>query len=627
MIQEFLDTIGKSLHFDEAPLSFCTQYSWYGVVKKDRLGIEGLYLTYNRIAAQLSPNFLTFRVERPGGGSERQRDRTDLPLSIEESDSKGFSGTLAFLQDDLLCYHASIDQESNVAYVRATLLLPETKPSFEREVTYKASERRLIIETRTPRTDGRDPDPDHPLTVCVNVPEAFTRVSFISEGQDASGTEGEFSVKTDGAVVITFTASGKDFAGVQTFVVGIGEGETASRIASRMAALGDVSPHTSSRASMGWLTKALDKFSFDGIPQNLRQHYAKAAYQILSNTKTPRGKIHRYAVFPSRGRYTAHYLWDACFTNLGVEQFNERLAADFLLALCENQEEDGKMPQFISATWNRPGESQPPLITWSAWRLYEKFGNKEFIRDVYGPLCKMVDWWFTNRDQDGDGVVEYCAPLESGWDDSPRWDKGRVAAVELNSFLNREVRLLAKMAALLAKPDDEQKWNQKAGDHAKRMYNRLFDPEDGVFYDRLVSEDRLWKVLTPASFMPLWTGVPLSRELSYEMIAKYLINPKHFFGSRPFPVVAYSDKHYQPNKWWRGPVWPNIAWAMCEALRINGFENERREAIRRLIEMMTKSDELNELYSSSTGEPLGAPGLCWGNAVFMELAKEYGGIE
>ena len=103
------------------------------------------------------------------------------------------------------------------------------------------------------------------------------------------------------------------------------------------------------------------------------------------------------------------------------------------------------------------------------------------------------------------------------------------------------------------------------------------------------------------------------------MIIKYLINPRHFFGSRPFPCVAYSDRNYHPEKWWRGPVWPNIAWIMTEVLRIHGFERERKEAVRRLVEMIERGGVPNELYSSATGKPLGTDGLCWTCAVFMDL--------
>ncbi len=628
MLSGFLEALKGKLRFDSPQLAFCTHFSWFGVVKKDRLGIDEVHLFYNRRPAVLSPNLLTFRIERGAGGSERLKKQENHPLRVVEDDGQGFSGTMAFLEPDILCYHATLEKKADASAVRATFLLPETEPRFTRRVDFDPALGLLTISTQVPRSDKRDPDPHHSLTICLDVPEPFALAGVIADGKETPLSNTTPALETDGPVVIAFSALAEALEGRErTFVLGIGEGPTADTIEARMPRGRHIDSAITESASMGWLERGLDDFTFRGIPRKLKTHYAKAAYQILANTKAPRGQIGRISVFPSRGTYCAHYLWDACFTNLGVEQFNERLAEDYLVALCEAQEPDGKIPQFVCATWNRPDESQPPLIAWSAWRLYERFSNKELIRDVYGPLSRMVDWWFDNRDRDGDGVVEYQHKLESGWDDSPRFDRGRVAAVDLNAYLNREMRVLAMMAPAIAKDSEAPEWDRRADEHAKRVMARLFDPEDELFYDRLVEEDRLHKVLTPACFMPLWTGFRLPVDTVHRMVVKYILNPKHFFGSKPFPVVAYSDRHYDPNKWWRGPVWPNIAWIMTEILRVQGFHRDYTEAVKRLVEMMAKHDELNELYSSATGAPLGAEGLCWGDAVFMDLARKLGGSQ
>lgn len=610
MSQKFLEMLRGNVRFSGRQLALCTHYSWFGVAKQDKLGIEEVYLYYNRVSSLLSPNLLTFEIEYPHGVTNNQQERENLPLCIDEGDARSFTGSIIFRDTDILCYHANLDENSDALSIKATLSLPATDPKHTRKVSYNSEARRLVITTLVPRSDHRDPDSEHQLVLCINIPPAFSEVS--SE-----------ETKNAGDINITFTASAEDFAkDEQTFVIGIGEGPSADEIENRVALVTDASLQTSCIATVNWLLKSLDNFSFDGIPEQLHSHYANAAYQMLSNTKAPRGQLKRFSSYPNRGSYSAHYLWDACFTSLGTSHFSMQLAEDYLLGLCDNQEEDGKMPQFICATWNRPDESQPPLIAWAAWRLYEQSANRDFIGSIYTPICKMVDWWFAKRDQDDDGLPEYQHPLESGWDDSPRFDKGRIAAVDLNSFLNREMQILSRMAVLLGKVDEASEWSKRAAVHAKRMCERLFDREDGVFYDRLVEQDQLHKVLTPASFMPLWAEVKVSREIADQMIMKYLINPKHFFGSRPFPVVAYSDPNYKPERWWRGPVWPNIAWAMTEVLRIHGFEKERKESIRRLVDMMTEHNELHELYNSATGEPLGSPALCWTCSVFMEMAKD-----
>lgn len=619
--QDFLATLNGKLHFDLKQLAFCTHYSWFGVVKKERLGIEQVYLLYNRNPALLSPNLLTFHVDGPEGGSEWQKTRTNSALCVEEQDGRGFTGRMAFLGSDILCYCATLDEKCAATGVRATYLIPETDPPLERRARFDANTRRLTVETRTPRTDERDPDPNHPLTVCLSVPEAFSEIRAIVDGVDAAGFADGVEITTSGPIVVNLAASREALSGEQVFVLGIGEGPTADKIEDRVSRAHSPSFDSAMAASMDWLAEALDKFSFKDVRKHFHVPYAKAVYQILCNTKTPRGQIGRYAAFPSRGTYCCHFLWDSCFVSRGVGQFNERLAEDALLALTENLEADGKMPHFVCVTWNRPGASQPPLIAWAAWNLYERFGNKELLRDIYEPLSRNIDWWFAQRDDDKDGLVEYLDGLESGWDNSPRFDSGRIAGVDLNSYLNREMRLLAKMAPILAKDHEAAVWERRAEEHAKLMWSRLFDHEDRVFYDRLVVEDRLHKVLTPASFMPLWCEIRLPAGLGAEMIAKYLTNPKHFFGARPFPCVAYSDRHYEPENWWRGPVWPNIAWAMTEVLRMHGFEREHKESVRRLLDMMTRSEDLSELYSSSTGKPLGATALGWTCAMFMELCK------
>ena len=89
MTQRFLDTLQGKLRFDSshAPwggLAFCTQFSWVGVNKRDDLGIEELWLYYNRAPRQLSTEFLTFEVTRSGETSGTSENRADLPLEIQE---------------------------------------------------------------------------------------------------------------------------------------------------------------------------------------------------------------------------------------------------------------------------------------------------------------------------------------------------------------------------------------------------------------------------------------------------------------------------------------------------------------------------------------------------------------
>ena len=613
MTQRFLDTLQGTLHFDSPDLDLCPHYSWFGVSKREKLGIENVRLYYSRASPLLASEFLTFEVSHGSDVSVKTKTRVDLPLEIQEQGEYGFTGVTAFADRDIVCYHARLDPDAGATGVTATIRIAATRPPFTRRVTYDPSARLLTLRTRLPRVDVRDPAPDHPFAVCMILPEAFDPPTS------------PIAADTDEAVRITFSAGADALAAEHTFIVGIGEGQTAKEIEARVRHAATITSKDSRAASHRWLAKSLDELTFEGVPKNLRLHYAKAIYQILSNTKAPRGRLKHPANYPARSVYATQFLQDACFASIAVAQFNQELAEGYLLNTCENQEPDGKMPQFVCATWNRPGASQPPLLGWAAWRLYEQFGNKKLVSAMYGPLGRMVDWWFKNRDENNNGVVEYNDPLESGWDDSPRFDKGRIEAVELNAYLNREMRILAKMAKVLGKPKDVAEWKLRSAEHAQRVTAALFDPESGAYYARLVEQKSLHKILTPASFTPLWAGLPIPEKTAKSMIERYLLDPNRFFGQYPFPSVAYNEPTYKPDSWWRGPVWMNIAWMMVQTLDAYGYEKEAEEATSRLLDMMTRSDELYELYSSADGRPKGCPGYGWTSAVFMDLAKKVGG--
>lgn len=65
----------------------------------------------------------------------------------------------------------------------------------------------------------------------------------------------------------------------------------------------------------------------------------------------------------------------------------------------------------------------------------------------------------------------------------------------------------------------------------------------------------------------------------------------------------------------------NIAWLMTEVLRLHGFEQAHREAVRRLMAMLTRDLQMAELYDSRTGEPQGCRGYGWTCSVFMEMLR------
>ena len=306
-----------------------------------------------------------------------------------------------------------------------------------------------------------------------------------------------------------------------------------------------------------------------------RKMLSKAINTLISNECIAPGKLAgRVSAFPQRGKYATLFLWDTCFINLGLELINPDLAKDAILLLTGNLREDGKMYQFICSTWARPKESQSPLVGWAAWRLYKLIEDTEFIVKVLPSLEKNIDWWFKYRDPTCSGIVECYNPLETGWDDTPRLDKGPVKPADINTYLWLQMKACGKMAEVLGLYEKAEKWNDELKKFGKRIKETLYCEEDNLFYDVLVETKEYFKIKTPACFIPLLADIGLPREKAKRMIKEYLLNEEYFFGKVPFPSVSYRENCYQPDQWWRGPLWMPIGYLMLEILKKYGFDKQ-----------------------------------------------------
>jgi neutral trehalase len=276
----------------------------------------------------------------------------------------------------------------------------------------------------------------------------------------------------------------------------------------------------------------------------------------------------------------------------------------------------------VTVDWIRPYEgSQPPVVAWGAWKVYERTKDIEFLRAIYRPFARNTDWWMEARDEDGDGLLEWFERLESGWDNSPRWDPefGKLETCDLNSYVLMQMKIMAKMADELGRPDEARDWRSKADALGKRMVEKLYFPEENIFRDIRYDTHEPADILTPASFLPLWAGAPLDREKAKAMIRDYLLNPRYFYGEIPFPTVAYCDPKYDSAAFWRGPTWMNISYLLLEMLVERGFVKEAEKTAKALLDIGARNRYIYEYYDSQTGEGLGVPEYSWTAALFMEM--------
>ena len=369
------------------------------------------------------------------------------------------------------------------------------------------------------------------------------------------------------------------------------------------------------------------------VAEAYRAQYYYAWWIMRAGLISTRFYTTREAMTPSKMHYVGVWQWDAYFHALAYRHVEMKLAKDQVRIVLDHQREDGMIPDAVhdEGTVTRltfPVEAdvtKPPLVAWAAWKLYETDGDREFLDEIYEPIVRWNNWWFEKNDVDGNGLCEYQHPFSSGLDDSPLWDDGLpVEAPDLNTYLCLQQESLAKIAAAIGEREDAERWASRAEVMAKRMLEKMWDAEAGVFWAaRPLADGRApVRVRTPFNLFPLVTG-RMPPEVAARLAA-HLTDERQFWTRYPVPTVARDDPKYDPQTMWRGPTWVNVNYLLVEGLQRAGYPELARELRRRTLEMMLREDDIYEYYHPETGEspPKAASIFGWSSALFIELALE-----
>ncbi len=368
----------------------------------------------------------------------------------------------------------------------------------------------------------------------------------------------------------------------------------------------------------------LRNYSRDFAPETDNEREADlvagAIQGLLFNATRAQGNLSSYvSPFPSRGGYPAAFLWDTYFQNLGYSLLGTNLHREFLRQIASRHRTDGKFAQFLCSTWERPHDTQPALFGWAV--LNAMGDDHDFAWEMLPIMESNNKWWLSARMTDR-GLVYCPSGLETGQDNSPRFDNGPTIAVDMNSYLLNQLRSTAELSRVLGVEGKAKAWDELADKLSRSIMTHLYNDKDHIFYDISVATGEKVKVIGASSFLPLWAGVDIDKKKVDKMLKKYLLSPKCMFGNIPFPSVAYNDKTYNSSDWWRGPTWLPTAWLMLETLEKLGLSKDRKTAADRLYNMILADGEMHELFDSATGKGLGNRQQGWTCAIFLKLFAE-----
>ncbi len=372
---------------------------------------------------------------------------------------------------------------------------------------------------------------------------------------------------------------------------------------------------------------------FDSVPpvlDELRTDYLYAWWIMRAGLMSTRFYFTREAIAPSKIHYVGVWHWDQFFHALAYRHVDTKLAEDQLRILLDHQQPNGMIPDAIHdegliTHLEKPVDAdvtKPPLIAWTALKLYEISGHLDFLQEIYEPIKRWHLWW-VSENLDETGLCVYRHPFSSGLDDSPLWDYGMpVVAPDLNAYLCNQLDSMAKIAELIGLVDEAEQYRASAKVWLQRMIDVLWDEQRGVFH-ALVGGQRV-SVLTPFHLLPLWdAALGLPAEIA-DRLVQNLTDPQLFWTTYPLPTVAINEPAFDALQMWRGPTWVNINYIFIEALNSIGRHDIAGDLRRRTLELIMLHDDIYEYYHPMTGErpPKAAPIFGWTSAVFIELALQ-----
>lgn len=370
-------------------------------------------------------------------------------------------------------------------------------------------------------------------------------------------------------------------------------------------------------------------------------------------------------IFPRPDRKLDHWTifeWDSFFNALEVSIESSFHAKQIVRSVLETQYPNGNIPNWRGRFGGTPDRSQPPVGSYIVLKLFQKFGDLEFLAHAYPFLMRWHEFWksphekgLPRRDGNGDGLLEWGtdselvpenvppwevnasgkqrAKWESGQDDLPNWDDAdfdpetgtlTMNCLDLNSLYALDAWSLAQIALYLNKPEDHKRFSDEYEFMKKLINEKLWNEAEGFYFDR--HWDGTFSTRKAASnFFPLLARIP-DRDRALKMV-KHLLNPKEFWGDYVVPTISRDDPAFSDQQYWRGSIWPPTNYLLYQGLKNYGFDSIASEVADKSLSLFLRSWENFQLcpenFDSRTGEPGGQRYQSWGPLFALMGVEEY----
>jgi len=332
------------------------------------------------------------------------------------------------------------------------------------------------------------------------------------------------------------------------------------------------------------------------------------------------------------------------------------------------------------------GITMPPLHSIACWHIYREAQHKErahdFLKIMFPRLMSSHRYFYVSRDPKRTGLVHIRHPWESGLDNSPAWDRPlREIQIDRTELPSYERKDLQHGVPREQRPRDDD-YDRYV--YLVDLFRRLQYKEDDIYEEcpfliqdvlfnsilcranrdlmeigRVLKEDTgelaewtdqtaraiseaLWcepcrkfedlnlitgqhiHTATAANFMPLFAGAATKSqaEIIYDQLNSASFCALHQGNCFTIPNYDMTRDDFDPQNYWRGPVWININWMLSQGLVGYGYK-QKADAMKKDMIQLPIRFGFHEYFDSQTGRGYGSGNFSWTAALFLELVHEY----
>ncbi len=272
------------------------------------------------------------------------------------------------------------------------------------------------------------------------------------------------------------------------------------------------------------------QFYYYDVAEWLREHGDNPEEGVRAQVRN-RNWFHMYNAdvisMPDKWEYPWYAVWDLAFHTIPLSLVDVDFAKEQLSLFLGHHylHPNGQMPAY---EWNF-GDVNPPVHPWAVWAVYNYDkrlrggrGDLRFLRFCFKKLSLNFTWWVNRKDVSGDnifsggflgldniGVFDRSSPLPTGGhleqSDGTSW-MAFFASVMLQMAIELAIEEDPFYEAMAVKYFEHYLWIASAMDHLGSTGVKLWDHEDGFYYDVLRFPDgngvRL-KVRSVVGLLPL----------------------------------------------------------------------------------------------------------------------------